>query len=109
MSISSHDPIYKTPNEKYTFTIDFTGRLPTGATLSSVVATAKEQDTEESATSEILQTTAAAVDSGTNILSVNLKDGGIADKTYLVRCVVTLSSGAKLEENLTVKVVDYYR
>ncbi len=110
MSESSLLPYYKTPNEKYTTRIDFTGssRLPSGATLSSVAAVAKDvtDEREEVATSTILQGTPASV--AHPYLSVNFAAGGDDAHDYRVQCLVTCSDGSILEEVLDLKVRKRY-
>lgn len=108
MTESSLEPYFKTRSEKFTVRIDFTGRMPSGATLASVVAVAKDvtDDREESATSEVLQATAASVTSP--YLYVNFAAGGLDLHDYRVQALVTCSDGSILEEVLDLRVRDRY-
>lgn len=109
MSESSLLPFYKTPSEKYTVSIDFTGRLPVSVTLASVVFSAVHVETGANALTTVLQATPGSVDVPNNLLKVNFKDGGEDQIDYLIQALVTLSDGSVLEEVLLLKVRALFR
>lgn len=91
----------KQPAEQYTIAVEFSGKLPTGASLASGAVSAVDED-ENNASSTVLGSTSATI-AGTQ--AKVLVKAGTDGKTYKVTFLMTLSNGDKLEEDLQMRVV----
>ena len=91
----------KQPPEQYTIGFDFAGKLPTGTSLASgSVAAVDAAGADVSAT--ILGSTTAGI-SGTK--GTVLVKAGTAGVRYKITFLMTLSNGDKLEEDVSMDVV----
>ena len=92
----------KQPAEDYDIALDFNGKLPAGASLSSGTVSAIRLDTGADQTAVVLGSTVATI-SGTQA-SIHIQAGtdGIQ---YKITILFTLSTGRHLEEDLIMSVV----
>lgn len=96
--------IEKTPNEKYTITVDFEDRLPTGATVSSGTVGAIDLSNGQS-TEDVIGSTTATV---TTTTAAVVLQAGTANKDYKITFTVTLSNSNILEEVIELRVRESY-
>jgi hypothetical protein len=97
----------KLSSERWGVGFDFTGKLPTGASISSGTATATDLSDNSDVSATLLVSTTASI-SG-NVATVRLQSGTKGRK-YLVLLTVVLSTGAPadtLTESLVVSVLDW--
>lgn len=94
------DTINKQPAEKYTVSIDFTGRLPASVTVSSGIVSAIKVSTGETDTS--VYSSASLVT--TNTTASAILQAGVDGQSYQVTFTVTLSDGSILVEDALLKV-----
>lgn len=93
----------KQPNETYTIAVDFTGKLPTGATISTGTVFAFDQaGTDVSGT--VLDPGSAATIVGNEARKRVL--AGTHGQDYRIRFRVTLSNTDILEEDVLMRVVN---
>lgn len=92
----------KQPSEAYYISIDFSNKLPSGATLATGTATGVDLVTQLT-DDTILSSTTGQISGST--LSVKVI-GGSHGKTYLVRVAAILSDSSVLNEQVLVHVVD---
>jgi hypothetical protein len=92
----------KQPSETYTIAVEFSGKLPSGASLSSGTVSATRMDTGATDNS-VLASTSATI-SGTQA-RVRVKQG-VSGVAYKITFVVTLSNTDILEEDVLMHVVD---
>lgn len=88
--------------EAYTIAIEFSGKLPSGATLSSGTVTA--QNTTTGLTDNTVLGSTTATISGTQA-KVKVQ-AGTNQVTYKITFTLTLSDASILEEDIRMKVVD---
>jgi len=90
----------KQPGEAYSVALEFSGKLPTGASLSSgTVAAYDPAGTDVSST--VLSGTTATISGTQALIKVQAGTHGV---DYRVRFLVTLTNTDVLEEDLTMKV-----
>ena len=85
MSISTH---YKQPGEKYPLAVDFTAKLPSGASIASAVVTAVGEDGSDQ--------TSTVVDGAATVSSPTVTQiikAGVNGQRYDLKVVATLSAG----------------
>lgn len=99
------DPITKQPNERYTVSLDYSSKLPEGATIDHAGVSAWDLTNDMDASSELLSTTIGTVSEDGLYVGVALK-GGIDGREYKVTVLATLSDGEVLEDDVTVYVRD---
>ena len=92
----------KQPSETYTIAVEFSGKLPTGATIVSGTVSATDQAGTDM-TSTVLSGTSATI-SGTQALIKVL--AGVHGQTYRLRFLVTLSTSDLLEEDVLMQVAN---
>lgn len=90
----------KNPSEKITIAIEFSGKLPSGASLSSGTVTAYDQTAGATDTSVLTSTTATI--SGTQS-KVQVR-AGTHGKNYKITFVNTLDTGDILEDEIIMQV-----
>ncbi len=91
----------KQPAEQYPIGIDFTGKLPTGATPSSAVLSAIDLADGSSQSLVVLETTTGTI-SGLQVLG--RVRSGTEGHTYKITFVVTLNTADILEEDVFMRV-----
>lgn len=89
------------PTEDRVIGLDFTGKLPTGVTLSSGTVSAILVSDSSDATSAILDSTTLTIDSGEDTAKVGIKTGAAVGK-YLLTFLVTLSDSQVLKDDVLV-------
>jgi hypothetical protein len=92
----------KQPAETYTVAVEFAGKLPSGASLSSGTVSATRMDTGATDNS-VLASTSATI-SGTQA-RVRVKQG-VSGVPYKLTFVVTLSNADILEEDVLMHVIE---
>lgn len=92
----------KQSSEAYTIAIEFVGRLPSGASLSSGTVTAQNLSTGATDTTVLASTTATIA---TTQAKVKVQ-AGANQTSYKITFTLTLSDASILEEDVTMKVVD---
>ena len=96
------DKISKQPAEKFPFAIDFTGRLPSGLTISSATVTATVYQGGASASSVLEGSPVVA----NNVVTIKVKDGSDG-VMYKITFTVALSDNfSVLEEDILMEVVN---
>lgn len=93
----------KQPAETYKIAIEFADRLPFSATLASVVWSAIETSTGNSATATVIEDVAGEI-SGTQARVI--VKAGTSGKAYKLTALVTLDDDSILEEDLIMAVVE---
>lgn len=93
----------KQPNESWPVAFEFAGKLPTGATLSSGTVSAVRTDTGATDNSVLASTTLTI--SGTQARFQ--PQAGTDGLDYRITALVTLSTGAILEEDALMEVRNY--
>jgi hypothetical protein len=93
----------KQPSETYTIAVEFSGKLPTGASLSTGTVSAVRTDTGATDNSVLASQTLTI--SGTQAKVRVL--GGLAGVSYKLTFLLTLSTGEILDEDVTMGVVAY--
>lgn len=92
----------KQSSETYTIGVDFTGKLPTGATISSGTVSAKDQaGTDMTAT--VLSGTSATIMMNEARIKVL---AGLHGQNYRIRFLITLSTSDLLEEDVLMRVAN---
>jgi hypothetical protein len=94
------DIIVKQPAEKYSISIDFTGRLPTAITVSSGTLSAINQTTMQEDTNVYVSSSLSTTTTTASTTIQNGNDG----TNYLLTFTVTLSDGSILQEDVLLKV-----
>jgi hypothetical protein len=92
----------KQPSETYTIAVEFSGKLPSGASLSSGTVSAIRMDTGATDNS-VLASTSATI-SGTQA-RVRVKQG-VSGVIYKITFVVALSNADILEEDVLMHVIE---
>lgn len=92
----------KQPAEILPVTIDFTTRLPSGATISSAVLTALDLTNNGDVSGTIWVSTTGTV-SGSKV--TGKARNGTTERTYKLTFILTLSDGSVLEEDLEMNVL----
>lgn len=92
----------KQPYEEFVFAVDFTPRLPTGATVASGTVTAIDETTGADASSTVLSGTATT----TTTTVARKVVAGTSGTRYKLTYRATLSSGDKLEQDVRMVVRD---
>lgn len=96
--------VTKTSGEKITLTIDFTDRLPTGATVSTATVAAVEYRQRTNVASTLLVSTTGTVTTPNVSFTVQ---NGTSKLDYLVTVLATLSTGSqKISKSVLVRVFD---
>jgi hypothetical protein len=90
----------KQPAESYTIAVEFTGKLPTGATLTSGTVSAVRLDTGAADNSVLASTTATIVGTQARVKV----QAGTSGVDYKVSFLVTLSNSDLLEEDIEMRV-----
>jgi len=92
----------KQPSEAFTTGLEFSGKLPTGESLSSGTVTAYDPaGTDVSST--VLSGTTATISGTQALIKVWAGTHGV---DYRIKFVLTLTNGDILEEDLTMKVIN---
>ena len=92
----------KEPAEKYVIAIEYSGRLPTGASLSSGTVTAYDMGAGATDTSVLTSTTATIA---TTQAKAQVRAGS-AGKKYKITFTVTLDTGDILEDEVLMTIRD---
>ncbi len=95
------ETIIKTPSETYPVSIDYTDRLPSGASLVSATAVIYDTTDDSSATSTMIP--GSLTISGSSVLFDLL--AGTAKKDYLLIVTATITGSKPLEDVFRVRVV----
>lgn len=90
----------KQPAESYTIAVEFAGKLPTGASLSSGTVSALRLDTGATDNSVLASTTATIVGTQARVKV----QAGTSGLDYKITWLMTLSNGDILEEDVTMDV-----
>jgi len=90
----------KQPAESYTIAVEFAGKLPTGASLTSGTVSAIRLDTGAADNSVLASTTATIVGTQARVKV----QAGTSGLDYKLTFLATLSNGDVLEEDLIMEV-----
>lgn len=91
----------KQPAEAYTIAMDYTNKLPTGATVSSGTVAAVDLVDNSSASSTVLASTTATISGAQARVKVQAGTNG---RSYIVTFTTTLSNGDILEDDVRMDV-----
>ncbi|BFU90161.1 MAG: hypothetical protein NTAFB01_13480 [Nitrospira sp.] len=92
----------KQPAEAYTIAFEFSGKLPTGANLSSGTVSVVRLDTGATDNTVLASTTATIVGTQARVKV----QSGTTGIDYKITFLVTLSNGDVLEEDVLMQVLD---
>ena len=93
--------ITKQPGENYPFSVDYTGQLPTGATLSSAAVTVIQIDTGTNVTATLLASGTATISGNQAIVRLQ---SGTNGQAYRITFLATLSDTSILEDDVILRV-----
>lgn len=91
----------KQPSERYKIAIEWSGKLPSGASLDSGSVSAVDTSDDSDATSTVLASSTAEISGTQSRATVR---AGTDGKTYKITFLVTLDDGSILEEDVNMRV-----
>lgn len=99
MATSEDREFTKTEYEEYTIAIEYSGRLPTGATVTTLTVTATDRASKQTDSSVLSGATSTSGTQGRQKVT-----GGKSNKDYILAFKMVLSTGEKLEDQILMKV-----
>lgn len=93
----------KYPSETYPIGVDYTGKAPSGAVLSSGVWTAEDTFDSSDASTVVLLTTSAIIDG--MVAKCRVKSGTL-NKLYKLGITATFDTGDVLHDNVYMRILE---